>query len=432
MCSENWIGGILKRIPTVAWILLLGCVLRTAAVTVRFENLQIDRDNYLLLAENLLAGNGYCSMPGQPTAYRPPLYPLLVAVCLKVGGFAAIGVVQVLLGAATVWLTWLMANRCRLSRRTCLLAGLFVAVDPLLIEYTTQAMTETLSTFLVTLLVLTTLQSGREIPKAVLIGFVFGMAALCRPSIWAFGGLAAACWLIRNVRGGLARSHSTPRADLSFVPVSCACLAAVAITVSPWVIRNARQFGRPILMTTHGGYTLLLANNETFFDEVVASESAKTWRADSLTDWQIEQDRRLASLGIAKTDEVSRDAALSRLAKDWIINNPLKFIRCGVLRLQRFWACRPSESAGVPSWLIQIIGAYYLGVMTMAAIGLVQWRNRWLDCWTVPTIVLSLTLVHSVYWSNARMRAALVPVISLATAAAVQRSGINGGATLQR
>jgi hypothetical protein len=431
MSRENWFSGILKRVPAVAWILLLGCVLRAAAVTVRFENLQIDRDNYRLIAENVLAGNGYCSAPGHPTAYRPPLYPLLVAVCLKVGSFAAIGVVQVLLGTATVWLTWLMANRCQLSRRTCLLAALFVAVDPLLIEYTTQAMTETLSTFLVSLLVVITLQGGREIQKAGLIGFVFGLAALCRPSIWVFGGLAAASWFIRNVRSGLARRQSTARADSRFVAVSCVCLAAVAITVSPWVIRNARQFDRPILMTTHGGYTLLLANNETFFNEVVASDNAKTWRGESLTAWQVEQDRRLASLGIAKTDEMSRDAVLSELAKDWIINNPLKFIRSGVLRFQRFWACRPSESAGVPSWLVQIIGAYYLGMLTMAAVGVVRWRRRWLECWTIPTIVLSLTLVHSVYWSNARMRSALVPVISVVAAAAVQRSSNNRGQILQ-
>jgi hypothetical protein len=184
-------------------------------------------------------------------------------------------------------------------------------------------------------------------------------------------------------------------------------------------------------MTTHGGYTLLLANNDTFFDEVVASDYARTWRSESLHDWQVEHERRLASMGIAKKDEVSRDAALSRLAKAWIVENPLKFIRSGVLRFQRFWACRPSESAGVPSWLIQMIGAYYLGILTIAAVGVVRWRRQWLECWTIPTIVLSLTLVHSVYWSNARMRSALVPVISLAAAAAVQRSSNNREATSQ-
>lgn len=425
MSSENWIGGVLNRLPAVAWILLLGCVLRTTAVTIRFENLQIDRDSYLLIAENVLAGNGYSSIPGHPTAYRPPLYPLLVAVCLKVGSFAAIGVVQILLGTATVWLTWLMACRCRLSQQTCLLAALFVAVDPLLIEYTTQAMTETLSTFLVALLVLATLQTRRKIPKAGFIGIVFGLAALCRPSIWAFGGLAAAGWFIGNVRDRFARRQPSVSGDSRFVAMSCACLVAVAITVSPWVIRNARQFGRPILMTTHGGYTLLLANNETFFNEVVASDNGEIWQAESLRAWQAEQDRQLASMGIAKTDEVSSDAALSHLAKVWIANNPLKFIRSSVLRFQRFWACRPSESAGVPSWFVQIIGAYYLGILTMAIVGTVRWRSRWLECWTIPTIVLTLTLVHSVYWSNTRMRSAVVPVISLAAAASVRRFSIN-------
>lgn len=408
------------RVPVIAWILLLAGVFRVTAVAFLFENLQVDRDAYLAIAQNLLDGHGYCSNVDSPTAFRPPLYPLLVASSVQLGGFVLLGAVQIVLGTATVWLTWLLAIRCRLSKRTAAIASILVAIDPLLIQYTTQAMTETLATFLVTLLLVATLWRSNEFAKGGVVGVLFGLAALCRPSIWAFGMLAGTVWVVENLRTRSSNGLFTSRISSTHVKGGAMCLFAVAITVSPWVIRNSNVFGRPILMTTHGGYTLLLGNNETFFNEVVSGNA--TWSSSSLSDWQSENERHLAEFGIAKSDEVSRDVELSRMAKQWILSNPSKFIRSSILRIQRFWAAGPSVTTGVPSWLIHSIRGYYLCAFALAIIGLIRCRGNWLTHWTVPAAVLALAFVHSVYWSNARMRSVVVPVISLATAAAFQRS----------
>ena len=408
------------RVPVIAWILFIAGVFRVTAVAFLFENLQVDRDAYLAIAQNLLDGNGYCSTVNQPTAFRPPLYPLLVASCIHLGGFVLLGAAQIVLGTATVWLTWLLAIRCRLSTRTAAIAATLVAADPLLVQYTTQAMTETLATFLVTMMLVATLWSGNEIAKVGVVGVLFGLAALCRPSIWAFGMLAGAVWVVETLRTRSSDGAFNPRVSSRHAKTGAVCIFAVAITVSPWAIRNSIVFGRPILMTTHGGYTLLLGNNETFFNEVVSTDA--TWSASSLSDWQSENERHLSGIGIAKSDEVSRDVELSRMAKQWILSNPLKFIQTSILRFQRFWGLGPSVSTGVHPSLIQSIRGYYLCTFALAIIGLIRCRGRWLTHWTVPTAVLALTLVHFVYWSNARMRSAVVPVISLAAAAAFQRS----------
>ena len=276
-------------VSVLVWIVLLAFLIRVIAVVVRHENLWIDTDAYLAIAQNLLDGNGFCSTPGQPTAFRPPLYPLLVSVSLYCGGHAAIGVVQIVLGTATVWLTWRIARCCQFSQQTSLLAAAIIAVDPLLVEYSTQAMTETLSTFLVTLLLLATLRSDHGARKGIVVGVVFGLAALCRPSIWAFGGLAAVGWLVVALANRSSHSGSDCGGRLFRGKTVFACAAAVAVTVSPWVIRNTLQFGRPVLMTTHGGYTLLLGNNETFFREVVSGERGTVWEGSSLKAWQAEK-----------------------------------------------------------------------------------------------------------------------------------------------
>lgn len=407
----------LLRVDGIVWILLLACVLRIAAVILRFENLQVDRDAYLAIAQNLLDGNGFCSTINQPTAFRPPLYPLFVAVCKGGGGFALLGIGQVILGTATVWLTWVLAIRCGFSRIAGLIAALLVAVDPLLIEYTTQAMTETLSTLLLTALLVATLRDGSELTKSATVGALFGLASLCRPSIWAFGALAGLCWAIKNFRRVSPQAPTDSGSNVERLKIAAICLAAVTLTVSPWVIRNTLQFGRPILMTTHGGYTLLLANNETFYDEVVASEKGATWTANSLQNWQETNKQRLEGIGIAAADEVAQDAALSQMAKEWIAENPLKFAQSCVFRCKRFWACRPSGTAGIPTWLVQMIGACYLAIFILAIIGTVRCGGKLAALWPLPALVLAMTLVHTVYWSNARMRAGIVPVIALSAAA---------------
>ena len=48
-----------------------------------------DPDNYLPLARSLAAGDGFM-LKGRPTAYRPPLYPLMLAPLISHGGDRAV------------------------------------------------------------------------------------------------------------------------------------------------------------------------------------------------------------------------------------------------------------------------------------------------------------------------------------------------------
>ncbi len=66
-----------------------------------------DPDNYLPLAHSLASGQGL-AIKGRPTAYRPPLYPLLLAPIVTLAGdraIPAIAVLHLMLGAGTVGLS---------------------------------------------------------------------------------------------------------------------------------------------------------------------------------------------------------------------------------------------------------------------------------------------------------------------------------------
>jgi hypothetical protein len=397
-------------------LLLIAFVLRCAVVVVRRDNLSIDRDAYLAIAENLVAGNGFCSVVGQPTAFRPPLYPLLLAACLSLGGTIAIAVVQIGLGTATVGLTWRLARNAGLARKIAFVAGLLVAVDPLLLELTSQPMTETLFAFLTTALLCSlTRPTGLKIERPIVSGVLFGLAALCRPSIWAFGGLWIGFVAIR-----IARSFF--RKELSAETVNwrggiTVAIVAVAV-VSPWALRNWSVFGRPILMTTHGGYTLALGNNE-FFDADVVSGRERVWSGDSLRKWKQDSERRLAEAGVRQGDELTRDAALSRQAVEWIRAKPSRFVAACWLRVKRFWAVRPQRQDTGSENVSFAIGLWYTAVTLAGLGGLLRHRTSW-GRWTAGILLaLSLTALHTVYWSNMRMRSPLVPVVSVFAASVI-------------
>src|SRR5436305_1865772 len=87
---------------------------RVALILPGFGTLS-DRDNSLPLAHSLARGQGFRLEDGSPTAYRPPLYPILLAPIVAMLGDRllpwGIAILHVGLGLGTVALTHLTARR---------------------------------------------------------------------------------------------------------------------------------------------------------------------------------------------------------------------------------------------------------------------------------------------------------------------------------
>ncbi len=334
--------GASRLLPILA--IVVAAMLRAAALGVGSGNLADDRDDYLVVARHYADEGFWTPFVGIPNSFRPPLYPLVIAAILKAGGGSvALGLLQLALGTATVALTWHLGQRLGLGLMSTVAAAL-VALDPLLIEYTTFPMTETLFTFLVALLVTVAtpnrskaVERWQTTLRAAGIGAVFGACALCRPTIWPVAGLAAA-WLLWRSR----RTHGRIR-DLLWTG-AVAVLAAAAV-VSPWMLRNWKILGSPILTTTHGGYTLLLGNNEAFFHQVAARPLLEEWR-DSRPDrfqrpWfrdlVADMDRELGP----GAGEIPQDRWMYRRAAHAIAAQPRLFLRACLLRFAEFWNVVP-------------------------------------------------------------------------------------------
>lgn len=194
--------------------------------------------------------------------------------------------VQALMGAAVAWFTYDIARRA-LPAWWAAGAMIYVGLDPILLAYEKFALTECISTFLVTLLVWMLVRyhaycrahadgAWRSILLAVALGVLCGAAAYVRSNLLVFLVLAPAVVLgVQVARRG---------------PVRGVLHAAVAGTVGaccvvPWIMRNYATFGYPVFAV--GRY---------------AQRACSFWDADALdlnqpAVWSLQQWKSLDSRG---------------------------------------------------------------------------------------------------------------------------------------
>ena len=414
-------------------ILAVALTLRLAALLFLNASLAEDRDAYLGIAQSLAEGRGYSS-PGSTsaTAYRPPLYPVLIAGLLLAGGtLQTLGIIQAALGTVAVWLTY-RAGQLWLGSRPAALAAAIVAVEPLGLVNTSLVMTETIATFLLAawLVGLATpaerepsgdgtglpLSPRRYAGRAFWTGVIAGLATLCRP-------IMLPTTLVGQVWSEGARVRMSGRSDSHAIRMSLisllAFLAGLVLTLAPWTVRNWLQFGQPIVTTTHGGYTLLLGHNPSYSREVVHGPAGAVWPGPSLEAWQRSVDAELEQKGIGPRDEVRRDRAMAAMAWQTIQTDPVEAVRSGATLLARLWSLSPRSTPErpIPRAVAVSILLFNVGLLTLALVGLISLvvtRLPLAGLLLVPPTVF--TAMHSLYWADQRMRAPLVPVLALLAA----------------
>lgn len=409
------------------WQLLLVCgvafACRLVILQVRFDSLHADIDAYLEIAQHIADGKGFSrGAPAYPTAYRPPLYPLLIAALLRLGGLPTIlGMLQVMLGTVTVAMVYRTGQLLRL-RWASLIAALIVALDPLLLQYTVLIMTEVLCATLVATWcwifcewrAATGSSSLRTWKLPLLQGLVLGLVCLCRPVFLAAALIIVVLLLVQVLRErSIATESATWRRALQSVAW---IVVGLVLTMSPWIIRNSLVIGKATPATTHGGYTLLLGNNPTFYHEVVSRPWGTVWQRDSLLQWQNDLELRMETAKISPQDEVARDRWMYRQALSNIRSEPELFVRACFRRAVRFWDLSPWV-ARYSKYLVWGTALFY-GLVTISML-LGLWRLQPLE-WKQWSALLALPLLlwcaHWFYWTDMRMRAPVIPVLALLAA----------------
>ena len=390
--------------PFVLALLVLTLAIRGGVLALMPGGLAEDPDDYRGLAENLLR-HGIFETERTPPAYRPPLYPLMLTGCVALGNYSglAIGVLHLGMGLATVWLVFLLGQRWGLGRWPAALAAALVACDPILLAQSTQVMTETPATLLAVLALIGLTSAGQHpsAGRAAAAGGWLALAALCRPAL-----------LLWTVAAGVVLSALARPWPLRLKVLAGFTLAAVLV-LSPWAIRNQLRLGRPIVTTTHGGYTLLLGNNPEFYEYLRTGAWGSAWQAEAFSEtWR---NRALA-------DELGANRRAYAEAWENIRREPAMFLDSCLARIGRLWGPLPQQIDADEGPLRRGarygVGLWYLAELPLAAFGV--WaavRRGGYQQWLWGLLLAGcLTAVHTLYWSDLRMRAPLMPVVALAAA----------------
>lgn len=185
-----------------------------------------DADQYDKIARSLADGTGYGLQFPQivhhPTAFRPPLLPLLLTPGHWLFGEALWPgrLLNVVLGSLVVVLAGVLATRVG-GRRSGHLAALIVMFSPPLLANDTITLTEPLA-LLLGLAAILLLDEGRYLQT----GLATGLLLLTRPNGYLVVAILA-LWAWRKVG---------PRAAVGLVTVAACVLA-------PWLVRNRVQLG---------------------------------------------------------------------------------------------------------------------------------------------------------------------------------------------
>lgn len=339
-----------------------------------------DSEYFHRLATLLANGHGFTQPFPQaawdgPTAYHPPLYPVLLAGVAKLGGNG--DVVQrltgSLFGAGTIAAVGLLARRLR-DDRTGLIAAALAALYPMLITADGALMSESLYGLLVALSLLAAyrLLEAPSAGRAVVLGVLVGLAALTRGEALAFLLLV----LIPVVR----RPHGA-RAAL------VACIA-VAVALAPWTIRNWIVFDQFIPIATNSGTT------------IAGSNCGPVYSGKDIGRWN------LLCARPSSGDEAEQTAVHRRDGVRYALDHAGRLPVVIAAREARVWSLyQPGITMeGRAPWAQNVgLVAYYL-LIPFAIYGFVLLRRRRIPVWILMTPFLVVVLTAALFYGWLRFR----------------------------
>jgi 4-amino-4-deoxy-L-arabinose transferase-like glycosyltransferase len=347
---------------------------------------------------------------GRRTAYRPPLWPLLlggsdvVARTVGIQRWTAGRLVQAVIGTAIAGLVGLIAAELCGAAVGLVALGLAAVFLPLILDGTT-LISEPLFVALELAAVLAALKHGRSasgLRWAVAGGVLVGLASLTRLN----GVVLALPLAVAMATRGSGRSL---RAAAAFA-------VAVVLVIAPWTIRNAAVLGAFVPVSTETGPTLLGTYNPA---ARAAPGCTGCWVMLSKSPPEVGLADRLRPLGEARKDRAMRSIALryARRHPGYVAQvawgNSVRLLELGGAHRTRFAAGTidvPPGAAVAGRWLLWLM-------LLAAAAGIAAGTLRRVPAWLLALPVLLWVTTVLVQSETPRLRAPLDPFILLLAAA---------------
>jgi 4-amino-4-deoxy-L-arabinose transferase-like glycosyltransferase len=387
---------------TLALIALAALAVRTAA-TFRHRDYPVIGDalTFHLEGGHLAHGEGFRRIfEDVPTAEHPPLFIVLLAAftLFGAGGILAQQLLLGVVGTVTVVLVGLLGRRVA-GDRAGLIAAAVAAVHPLLWLADGALMSESLyGPFVVAALLAACAYAGtRTAARAALVGALVGLAALTRGEALLLVPLLALATLVRAPLPGRVRL-----AHLG------ALVAAFAVVLAPWSIRNALTFDAPVLISANADGVWAGANCErTYYGPIVGSWDFPCYGRRPAGD-EAEQSRAYRRRGMRyMRDHLSRVPVVlaARVGRVWDVYRPDQ---------NRVFAA--SEGRPARSEQLGVLLYWLLLPFALAGAWLLRRHGHVLAILLAPAVMVTLTALLS--YGSTRFRFAAEPSIVVLAAVA--------------
>jgi len=362
------------------------------------------------IARALVTGHGYADPFSNvwvahtgPTAWLPPLYPLLLAGVFRVFGVFTpasawiVFAIQSVFSAATALAVWEIAIRC-FSRRVALWSAWIWALYPAALQYAVRwpwemTITTALFTFAIALAIR---MRGVGIPQEgsrsltrqwMLFGLLWGLIALSNATLLLFLPVCSLWILLGTYR----RKHAVRDAILA-AAVFLACIA-------PWTARNYAVFHRFIPLRGNFGAELYMGNGP----------GSTGFLMEYFHPFQDPIQLRL----YAQQGEVQYVAQRGAAAKAFISAHPAHFLANVAWRVCFFWAGVPDPSG--ERWYNEFGRSLNFGFISITGLlGLaLALRNRVPAAGLFGWAFLLLPIPYYFVTAHARFRHPLEPLIAI-------------------
>jgi 4-amino-4-deoxy-L-arabinose transferase-like glycosyltransferase len=377
-------------------------------------------DSYEDIALNLLKGKGYSwpnnddlarrrrmNWPEQPTAMRPPVYPLFLYQLYKIVGVDRTPALfmQAIFDTGACFFVYLIAQRLFANQLISLLSSLLWSFYLPGILITKQLFSEPMFTFLLSGTMLLMIKAFEKEQSGYFLagGIGFGLASLCRPIVLFFPLIWSVLFILKH------RSlKASKKCFLLFL--------GYGFTLTPWIVRNYRHFDQFIPGDTHSSYTMYAGNatlgDDDYFKYLSVSETNERVEKalpNDLTDPRFRFEALIDDALLKKSFELIRDYPLRYLA----------------LCLNRFFVLWFNNGLGMKVGVKSV--AYALGSLFffITAFKAMLKTTPWTDSHTlVWGLIGFVTFTAVLVRANWRSTIPLMPYIFIFSSAYVVKSGI--------
>jgi 4-amino-4-deoxy-L-arabinose transferase-like glycosyltransferase len=349
-----------------------------------------DSDTYWVLGQAVARGDPYQYLSPERTIFRTPGYPLLLAGLFRLLGtdapvMAARALSALFGGAAVAVLGWWTTRL--FGARAGLIAGVLAMLYPGAVAMGAFVLAEApFCPFMLIQLALWGLasrggQRHRSLSLAAAAGLSGTIATLIRPS-----------WLLFTPFGLLLGLASKDRRHLMIV--GTVMLAAFAVGMSPWWIRNAYVSGHFVATTLQTGASLYDGLNPQ-------ADGGSNMRF--VPEFEVRERAAHPELG-ATEFEYQLNRSFNEAAKEWAREHPARVLKLAAIKFVRIWNVWPNEPAFRSQSLRLVVLLSYGPVLLLALVG--AWRYR-LGGWpyVLPWLpAVYFTLLHIVFVGSIRYR----------------------------